>query len=714
MKKYLLSLSILSFGIICSIVLIGQAAAQTATTTLQPQEQKMPGDIQYPIPDLGNCQSKEDCKVYCDNSKNVGPCLAFAEKHNLLSEEELAAAKKFKSAGMVGPGGCKGQEACDEYCGNPDNMEACIAFAEKNNMMPAEKMAEAKKVLAAIKKGVKPPACKGQKECDAYCEDSVHMEECINFGVEAGFMQGKELEDAQKMLAALKKGVKPLPCKGKAACDAYCQTPDNMETCMNFAIEAGMMNEEEKANSQKMLQAIRKGVKPPACKGQAECDAYCQSEEHMEECINFSVAAGMMDEKQAEMAKKTKGKGPGGCKNKEECEAFCNNPDNQETCFQFGKDNGMIPEEELKKMEEGKAQFKETMSNMPQEVKDCLSTVVGSEKVEKFISGAAMPSKEFGDQMKNCFDQFMPKRGQGGPGEGGDMPPGQECKGENCPPSGQKCEGENCSQGQFQPNPGMTNPGGQMMPEQAGPGGCKGPEDCKAFCEKNPEQCKNVQGSLQGQGQPGMMVPKCEGEDCVQKMLQSGPENQQLPGGEAFKNIINRFAPQGQQQMMQGFESECKDGCDQECPGASGTNCINGKCVCYHEQKQSMQMQPGTQGQQMVGQPGQPGQQVENMMAPGTGLPGQGAGMGAGSGQSPVVTEQQQQMMQQIQQQVDQHVQQQMLQVPTTEQIQQQIQQAPPPPSGLPSEGESTQPSGSNQKQSLLGTVMSAFISLFK
>src|SRR3989344_8650969 len=77
--------------------------------------------------------------------------------------------------------------------------------------------------------------------CDSYCEAPEHMEECISFATEAGFMPEAEKENAQKMLSAIKRGVKPPPCRGKEACDQYCQLPDNMEVCMNFAVEAGFM-----------------------------------------------------------------------------------------------------------------------------------------------------------------------------------------------------------------------------------------------------------------------------------------------------------------------------------------------------------------------------------------------------------------------------------------------------------------------------------------
>ncbi len=441
-------------------------------------------DVQYPVQELGGCKDTEACKLYCDKPGNIDACMSFAQKNDLMSKQEIKIAKEFAKGEMQGPGGCTTRDACDEYCNDMNHIDECIAFAEKNDIIPREELAEAKKVQAAIKRGIKPPSCGSKKSCDAYCESPEHMEECINFAVEAGFMQGKELEDSQKMLQAIRRGVKPPPCKGKEACDEYCSNPDNMETCMNFAIEAGFMSEEEKANSQKMMQALKKGVKPPPCKGKEACDEYCGSQEHMEECINFSVAAGMMSEKEAEMAKKTKGKGPGGCKGKEECKTFCNNPDNQETCFNFAKENGMIPEEDLKRMEEGKQQMKQSIEQAPAEVIECLQTEFGADMVEKMKDGF-MPPRELGEKMGSCFGKMGPPDNQQGPNS---------------------CEGEECQK--FAPGPGVINPGGQMMPQQAGPGGCKTPEECQSFCQTNPEQCKNFQQQPMPPGQP------CQGENC--------------------------------------------------------------------------------------------------------------------------------------------------------------------------------------------------------
>jgi len=514
--KYFISFVIVSLALIGSVILINKIFAQGTTETQ---------NIQYPVKELGNCKDESSCKSYCDKPENANSCVNFAEKNNLMSKEEIEMAKKFMAVGSKGPGGCRGKNECDTYCNDMANINECVAFAEKNNLMSPKELEEAKMVQAAIKRGVKPPPCNGKEACDTYCEDPNRMEECIAFGAEAGFIQGKELEDAQKMLAAIKKGVKLLPCKGKEACDAYCGDLNNIETCMNFAMEVGFMNEQEKADSQKMLQALKKGVKPPPCNGKEACDAYCS--QNFDECTKFAEAAGFMTPEEAAMARKTGGKGPDGCKNKEECDAFCGNPDNQETCLNFAKDNGMIPEADLKQMEEGKQKFQETLQQAPSAVLDCFNSEIGTDTMEKFKSGKAMPPREIGDKMRRCFEKMDSSEpgNKGEPGAGGMIPP-----------AGQTGPGQ-----KFQPAPGSTNPGGQTLPQQAGPGGCKGPEECQAYCKSNPDECQNFQPK-QGegappQGQPGQM-PAPGTQPNMPLLPQENREGMMPKEGETGPNVL--------------------------------------------------------------------------------------------------------------------------------------------------------------------------------
>lgn len=476
------------------------------------QDETAKANIQYPVVELGGCASEAICKNYCDKPENMEACISFAQDNGLMTKEEIAIAKKFMSSdNSQKPGKCTTKDSCEEYCNDINNMDECLAFAEKNDILPPEELAQAKKVQAAIAKGIKPPACGNKKACDTYCDSAEHMEECMNFALEAGFMSEKEKADFPKMLAAVKRGVKPPACKGKTACDEYCGEPNNMEECMNFAMEAGFMSEEEKANSQKMLAAIKKGATPPKCKGKEGCDIYCQEEGHFEECLNFAEAAGFMNPEEAKMARKTGGKGPGGCKGKEECDAFCNNQDNQETCFNFGKENGMISEEDLQRMEQGKQQFKQSLSQAPQAVLDCLSSQIGSDMLEKMKNGSGMPSRDIGDKMQICFQQEMGPLQQGGPGEGGMIPPAG----------------------------------------QTGPGGCKTQEECQSYCQTNPQECQNFQGQqvqngpqgpTQGTGGGGMGISN-EQQMGTQPPCNS-PEECQRIGEQLQQQIQNQIAPQ--------------------------------------------------------------------------------------------------------------------------------------------------------------------------
>lgn len=458
MKNNLLSASILTFVLIASSLIIANGvSAQTASS-----------GVQFPVAELGNCKDKEACKAYCDDPKHIDVCVSFAEKNGLMSQDQLA---------------------------------------------------EAKQVQAAIAKGVKPPACNGKKECDAYCEDSGHMKECIAFGEAAGFIKGKDLEDAKKVLIAVENGATPPACKGKKECDTYCSDRTHIEACMTFAQAAGLMTPEEAQNSEKMMIAIKKGVKPPNCRGREACDAFCAEPAHTEECINFSIAAGFMTEKEAEMAKKTGGKGPGECVGKDACDTFCGNPDNQQTCMNFAKDNGMISEEGAKRMEEGQQKFKESMQNLQTEVSDCMKTVLGADSFEKIKSGQTMPPRDMPEKVDSCFSKMTPPEGK--PGEGGNIPPAGQGQ-RQMRPQGEGVPGTLFVPRTEQGQSGQIPPDGQRPPEgQFAPG---------TYSNQQPRGEQFAPGTYSGQVPPEGQRPPEEQFAPGTYRNQSPPEGQQAPG----------------------------------------------------------------------------------------------------------------------------------------------------------------------------------------
>ncbi len=394
-------------------------------------------DIVFPVAELGNCQDEQECREYCDDSENITQCVAFAEKYSMLSESELEKAKKFQSIGAVGPGGCTSENECETYCEDTVNIEECLVFAEKNGFMDEKELQEAKQVAKALREGAQlPGGCTSKGACEEYCSDSLNMKECVEFAEKAGFMDPEELKEAKQVLKALDAGVSfPGNCKGKNECDAYCENPDNMEECVNFGIAAGFIPPEEVEQVRKMIPLMKSGKMPGECKrGREECEAYCAKDENVEECTVFFTEAGFMTQEEAQMFRKTGGKGPGDCKGRDECEAFCNDQVNQEACFQFGKEHGLISEEDLSNIEEGTRQMKEGLEMAPPKVAECLREKIGADVLQKIEVGTLMPNPQLGEQMRSCFEKFMPRpeegfgEGQFGPGEneGFEFEPGDE------------------------------------------------------------------------------------------------------------------------------------------------------------------------------------------------------------------------------------------------------------------------------------------------
>ena len=425
---------------------------------------KSKADIKFPVQELGGCKSEQECKTYCGNPKNMSACLNFAEQYNLMPKEEISRAKKFAAVGAKGPGNCSSKESCENYCNDIKNINECLAFAEKSGVMDKkeldearkvkaaldkgaklpggcrnkeecetycddpnqpnrmkeciafakaagfmekEELREAEKVLSAMEKGHKPPSCRGKKECDKYCSAPENIESCLIFAEAADLIPKDELKEAKKYMAAVKKGVKPLPCNGKDECDEYCSNPENIESCIIFAEAAGFMEGEELEEAKMMLKALKGGAKMLPCRSKASCDEYCNEPAHFEECVTFAEAAGFMSSEEASMARKTGGKGPGGCRGEKECDDYCNNSDNQEECFKFGLEYGLIPEEDLEDMREGVEQMQDTLENADEEVMACLENSLGAATIAKIKDGTVMPSEKIGNAMQQCFESIM-------------------------------------------------------------------------------------------------------------------------------------------------------------------------------------------------------------------------------------------------------------------------------------------------------------------
>ncbi len=316
----------------------------------------VPSSITYPITELGNCPNQQACKTYCDDSTHLDACLTYAQQHQLLSEQEVADAREYQDVLKgKGPGGCTDQKSCQTYCNDIAHIQECVAFAGEHNLLPEKELARAQQVAKALSGGAQLPG----------------------------------------------------GCTSAQSCDTYCANPKNASSCLAFAEAAGMMSKDEIAEARKILPLVEQGKTPGKCTNKKSCEAYCEDDAHLQECVTFAEGAGMISKEEAEIVKKTGGKGPGGCKSKESCDAYCNDSAHQDECLAFAEKHGLIPEEQLKEMKEGMAQLRANADQLPEAAIACLKEKIGADTFEKLKRGTLTPGKQMGEQIKSCIEDSL-------------------------------------------------------------------------------------------------------------------------------------------------------------------------------------------------------------------------------------------------------------------------------------------------------------------
>ncbi|MBI4087630.1 MAG: hypothetical protein HY434_02255 [Candidatus Liptonbacteria bacterium] len=356
-----------------SYAILAVAHAQTQTSEPTDEDVKASG-ITFPVPELGNCGSKDECRSYCNDQSNMEACISFAKSHGLMNKDEAERAEKFKTAlrGGTTPGGCTNPGQCQAFCGDVKNMEVCVKFAEEHGVKDKH-IEQAKKVLNHIKSGGQTPGgCGSEQSCKQYCSDFSHAEECFEFAKKIGIVQAR----------------------GQAGVRA--------------GERAGFEDEEipNEEQFQKFIQLAKSGETPGGCKSKDACESYCQGGNHMEECVAFGEKVGFVSAEEAQMMRKSGGKGPGGCNSRESCESFCNDPAHQEECFKFAEEHGFVKHEEVQRTKEGFVRLRAGLEQAPPEVAECLKAAVGENVLDNIQSGQITPGPEIGNSVKGCFDKF--------------------------------------------------------------------------------------------------------------------------------------------------------------------------------------------------------------------------------------------------------------------------------------------------------------------
>lgn len=279
-----------------------------------------------------------------------------------------------------------------------------------------------------------------------------------------GFVLAQEI-DKERAIEIVQTQGGPGGCNSETSCRAFCDSPDNFETCVSWARQNGLISGDEAERAEKFARQGRQFQGPGGCSSPEQCEQFCNQPQNHNICLDFAVQQGFLTSNEAERIKEfrrqaeevrkefevetetdpefdedrarqileTQG-GPGGCQTFDQCAQFCDQVQNQEVCFQFAERQGLFKNREA------------------------------AEKIKKIIS-------------------------EGGPGG---------CRGERqcrafCenPDNFETCI-EFAEKHEFiKPEEVEKARRGARALKEGGPGGCHGPKECEAFCSNpaNQETC---------------------------------------------------------------------------------------------------------------------------------------------------------------------------------------------------------------------------------
>ncbi|TSC62464.1 MAG: hypothetical protein Greene041614_437 [Parcubacteria group bacterium Greene0416_14] len=476
MKKYALILGTITVSVFFGAVLVANA-------------QNNPFAIEFPIAELGNCGSIQECKVFCDDPANGEACFAFAESHGLVREEDTRRhdeEKNFKERRrdvlqeQTGPGGCNSEESCRAFCSDPANGEECLAFAKRHKLHSEDKLAEIETKIEhnrrkeeVVQAGSGPGGCNSPETCDAFCREPANRQTCFAFAKEHDLIPQEELAQIEQQLNRPQTG--PGGCDSRETCDAFCRTPANAQTCLDFAVANGQLTAEQAAQFReiqlnRVSDRVRPRVRGPNIRGPEEPE---------------------IDELKAAEVIAQNG-GPGGCKTFEECEAFCNDPQNEDTCFNFAREHGLMPQEELNKIEKLRTTTGPGGCRGRQCEEFCSQEGREEECLNFAIDNGLVPPEEV-EQAKKFIDIAK----KGGPGG---------CKGRRCEDFCNQPENqEQCFA--FAKENGLIPPEEiqkieriqQTLKTGGGPGGCTSEQTCRSHCS-DPSHFEECAGFAVGAG----------------------------------------------------------------------------------------------------------------------------------------------------------------------------------------------------------------------
>ncbi len=270
--------------------------------------------LQYPIAQLGYCRDAKECALYCDIPKNTPACWSYGKytlgpqvlgATTVSDEEKKSMEAEAKKRGISFPiadlGNCTGPVECRNFCEEPSNYQACMAFATKHGFSKEPPPGvDTKKKEELLGKAKTELGCTSMESCRQTCESNPTR--CDQFARRHGVYQ-QPPEKAQLM----EKAKTELGCTSMEACRQTCETdPDR---CREFAQRHGFDRSQNgpspyppgpSGSPRPSYQGSQYQTRPyqsdqpqsstftKKCDSEASCKNYCT--DHPDECPGFNQA----------------------------------------------------------------------------------------------------------------------------------------------------------------------------------------------------------------------------------------------------------------------------------------------------------------------------------------------------------------------------------------------------------------------------------------
>lgn len=160
----------------------------------------------------GGCSSLQECKTFCSKAENAKTCLEFAQANGLVEKEDGNKIQKFNELVKAGqtPGNCQTKDACETYCDDSAHKQECADFAAKLGIINEDQAKKIKNLTSG------PGNCQSKEACQAYCNLEEHHDECLNFAQQNGLIKSEDAKNIKDVTGKLKDFVNNSPDSLKA------------------------------------------------------------------------------------------------------------------------------------------------------------------------------------------------------------------------------------------------------------------------------------------------------------------------------------------------------------------------------------------------------------------------------------------------------------------------------------------------------------------